>query len=365
MKKIGLIIFCFFGYHISFAQTNYYTIQGKIIDAVTKVPMPAASVFAQNTTLGTATNDEGNFKLYLPTGGYDLVITFSGYQTQTKRISATDADDKNIVIELSKKEKALEDVVIKSSNEVKDGWEKYGNFFIDNFLGTTSNSKLCKIKNPSILKFYFSKKRNRLKVLADEPLQIENAALGYTIKYALDSFTHEYNTQITTHTGYPLFEEMNAVDTMQKNIWATNRTAAYNGSTLHFMRSLYHKKLKEESFEIQYLVKINGVENAINLKDYYAATNYKKDDSTQTVTINPNQQQVAVLYNNELPQKDYLLINADEPTKFQLSLLFFLANTPLTIEANGYYYEQNDITINGYWEWEKVGDMLPYDYLVK
>ena len=57
-------------------------------------------------------------------------MTFTGYQTETKRITTADADDKNIVIALKVKEKAMEDVVITSSNEVKDGWEKYGSFFM-------------------------------------------------------------------------------------------------------------------------------------------------------------------------------------------------------------------------------------------
>ena len=35
----------------------------------------------------------------------------------------------------------------------------------------------------------------------------------------------------------------------------------------------------------------------------------------------------------------------------------------MDIERNGYYYEQNDITITGYWAWEKVADMLPYNYM--
>ena len=43
-------------------------------------------------------------------------------------------------------------------------------------------------------------------------------------------------------------------------------------------------------------------------------------------------------------------------------MLSFLPNEPLDIEQNGFYFEQNDITITGYWGWEKVADMVPYDY---
>ncbi len=349
----------------AFAQSTYYTVSGKVIDAATKTPMQSASVFAQNTTQGAATNAEGNFKIALPNGGYDLVITYSGYQTETKRITTADAADNNIVIELKLKEKALEDVVIKTSNEIKDGWQKYGDFFLENFIGKTTNSNLCSIKNSGALKFYFSKKKNRLKVLADEPIEIVNEALGYNIKYTIDSFTYEYNTQLCLYTGYPLFTEMQTTDTAKQNTWAANRLKTYNGSLLHFMRSLYNKQLQQEGFEIQFLIKNNDKETALPLPNFYGALNYSKDDSTQTVEILPNQNDVVVLYNTQKPEQNYLTANPDEPSKFQLSVLSFVPKESVIIEQNGYYFNQTDITVNQYLGWKKMADMLPYDFKLK
>ncbi|HNF02920.1 MAG TPA: carboxypeptidase-like regulatory domain-containing protein, partial [Ferruginibacter sp.] len=74
---------------LAFSQPTFI-VKGKIIDAVSKQPLSAASVFAENTTLGTATDGDGNFTLYLPHGGYNLVITFTGYQTETRRITSGD-----------------------------------------------------------------------------------------------------------------------------------------------------------------------------------------------------------------------------------------------------------------------------------
>jgi hypothetical protein len=315
--------------------------------------------------LGTATDADGNFKLVLPYGGYDLVITFTGYQTEVKRITAADVDSKNVQVVLKQKEKAMEDVVVKSSNEVKNGWEKYGDFFIENFIGTTNNSKQCSIKNKDDIKFYFSKKRNRLKVLATQPIEIVNEALGYNIKYTLDSFTYEYNTQVCLYTGYPLFEEKEAANEEQKNKWNANRLLAYNGSMLHFMRSLFNKQLKEDGFEIQFLIKNNNTDTAIKLKNYYAAVNYNKDDSTQTVEILPNQSEVAVIYNNEKSEESYINDNPSESTKFQLSVLSFIPKESVIIEQNGYYFEQTTITINQYLGWKKMADMLPFDFIKK
>lgn len=361
MKKIILFFSILFLTGVVFAQNGYYTVSGKIIDAATQVPMISASVFAQNTTMGTATDAEGNFKMLLPNGGYDLVITYTGYQTETKRITTADADTK-IVIALEQKQKVMQDLVITSTNEVKDGWEKYGNFFLENFIGATANSSLCSIKNKEAIKFYFSKKRNRLKVLAESPLEIVNEALGYTIKYALDSFTYEYNTQVSLYTGYPLFEEMTPANDQQREQWAANRMLAYNGSILHLMRSIYNKKLKEEGFELQFLVKANEKDTAILLKNVYGAINYKKDDSTQTAEIFPNQTEVAVIYNKAIPAAAYLTANPNEPAKFQLSVFSFSPNESVVIEQNGYYYEQASLIISLYLSWKKMADMLPYDF---
>ncbi len=346
------------------AQPVQFTVGGKVTDKATGQPLVAASVFAQNTTSGTVTDAEGNFKLRLPAGGYELAVTFTGYETVTYRVSSSDAaGSDNIVISLGQKDKTMEAVAVVGSNEVKDGWEKYGNFFLENFIGKSVFSSTCTLKNPEVLKFYFSKRKNRLKVLSSEPLLIENKALGYKIKYALDSFTYEYGTDVNTYTGYPLFEEMEAADSMQLRSWKQNRLTAYQGSMLHFMRAVYNKKLKEEGYEIQFLVKGADQDQAIKLKDFYGALNYAKEDSTQTVEITPNQLNLGVLYLKEKPEEKYLSqAGAGEPSGFQFSFLTFLPKNPLEIEQNGYFYEQNDIAINGYWTWEKMADMLPYDY---
>lgn len=362
MKKVLLFLYIFFAAGNIMAQSDAFLITGKVLDVATKLPLQGASVFAQNTTIGTATDQQGNFTLRLLNGGYDLIITFTGYQTVNRRITTADALDKNIVIEMAQKEKAMEDVVIKSSNEVKDGLEKYGSFFEENFIGKTANSSQCSIKNKEVLKFYYYKKKNRLKVLATAPLEIENNALGYSIKYTLDSFTHEYASQLSTYSGYPLFKDMQPTDEAQKASWNNNRLKAYLGSTLHFMRSVYNKRIKEEGFEIQLVAKNNDAETAIPVADFYGALNYSKNDSTQLVEITPNQQNLAVLYNKEAPDPLYISQSGDMARKFQLSILTIAPDQAIGIEQNGYFFDQNDITINGYWTWQKVADVLPYDF---
>ena len=360
---ILLFIFYFFLTNVPlFSQINYYVVKGKVIDKNTKRPLQAASVFAQNTTFGEASNADGNFTIKLPDGGYSLVASFTGYETEAIRINNTSSQNDSLVFELSPKEKSLEEVTIAISNEVKDGWQKYGEFFIQNFIGQSKFAKQCVIKNPEVLHFYFSKKRNRLKVLATEPLTVNNFALGYNLKFTIDSFTNNYNTHTNLFIGYPLFEEMQGTPEQQQT-WRENRSVAYKGSMLQLMRSIYNRTLEKDGFELQFIIKNNDEEIPIPLQNLYGALNYEKDDSTNTVEFRPNQNEVAVIYKNAKPEQAYLDSDASIKKDFQLSTLFFAPGESIIIEQNGYYYDQTDITANGYLGFKKTGDMLPYDYI--
>ena len=342
------------------AQAPYYLVKGKVVDKTTQVPLAGASVFAQNTTIGEATDADGNFSIWLPKGGYSLVTTFTGYETQTIRVNGSSKND-SLLFELNPEVTSLEAVTISISNEVKDGWKKYGNFFTDNFIGQTRFSKLCFIKNPEVLHFYFNKKRNSLKVLAKEPLIVDNFALGYTLKFAIDSFTNNYNSGTNLFVGYPLFTEMNGTPE-QKEMWQANRAIAYKGSLLQFMRSLYSRTLEENGFEIQFIVNNNGEDYPIHLGNVYGALNYKKDDSTNIVAFYPNQSEVALIYNKAKPEKTYTDLDSTVKKTFQLSTLIFPKGEKFFIDQNGYFYDQEDLVTNDYLGFKKIGDMLPYDY---
>jgi hypothetical protein len=343
------------------AQTSYYVVKGKVIDKNTRMPLQGASVFATNTTIGEASDSVGNFRIRLPDGGYSLVTTYTGYETETIRISQTSSQNDSLVFELNPEAKSLEAVTISMSNEVEDGWSKYGTFFTDNFIGQTAFSKQCVIKNPEVLHFYFSKKKNRLKVLAKEPLIVENFALGYSLKFAIDSFTNYYDTKTNLFIGYPLFEAMQG-DSTQQRTWAENRAIAYNGSLLQLMRGIYSRTLQEDGFELQFVVKNNGEDFPIRLENLYGALNYKMDDSTKTLEFYPNQSEVAVIYKKAKPEKAYLNMDSTVNKGFQLSTIFFPKGESFFIEPNGYFYDQEDIITNGYLGFKKMGDMLPYDY---
>ena len=98
MQKVFKLLPLLFLPVMLFAQGSF-RVAGKIVDAVTKQPLQGASVFCQNTTVGTVSNAEGDFSLNLSNGGYDLVVSFMGLETQSVRISNTMPEITNRVIE--------------------------------------------------------------------------------------------------------------------------------------------------------------------------------------------------------------------------------------------------------------------------
>lgn len=340
----------------SMLSRGQFNVSGRIIDSTTKEPLNGASVYCQNTTIGTTTNKQGEFSLQLKSGGYELIISYTGYQTRQVNISS--ADTRIADIEMAKEEKSLGEVIIKSSNEVKDGWTKYGSFFTEHFIGTTPNAGKTSLLNPEVLKFYLLKKSNKLRVLATEPLLIENRALGYTMRYQLDSFIYNYNNNINSYRGFCLYTEMEGDDSL-KSVWAANREKAYYGSKLHFMRSYYDSALLEEGFTIDMLDE-NNDKKFNHVADIYDTLYYGALDSTMQVEV-WYPRKISVTYAKKKPEPEYLK-QFKLPKNVPIQVSYIDITDAIAIMENGYYYDQKDWINQGYWSWKNLADQLPYDY---
>src|SRR5689334_13456375 len=89
------------------AQEKTFSIMGKVIDAETKQPLPNASAYCQNTTQGTVSNNQGLFYMRLPNGGYDMVVTYTGYEKKIIRISNNQPQTDTMLVELGKADNSL------------------------------------------------------------------------------------------------------------------------------------------------------------------------------------------------------------------------------------------------------------------
>lgn len=332
------------------------TITGQVVDADTKLPLEGASVFAQNTTKGAVTNKEGNYKLYLNKGGYELITTYTGYVNKTINVEAN--EDKELNIELKKEEKSMDAVVITTSYEVKDGWEKYGDFFLDHFIGATPLSDSCLLLNPEVVKFYYYKRSDRLKVLASEPLLIANKSLGYNLRYQLDSFVYYYKTNINSYRGNCLFTAMEG-DAVQEEQWKEARKRIYYGSRTHFLRSYYDSSLKQEGFTVDILSDDNATKFN-RLANPYDTLYYFFDDSTGNAELF-FPKKLSISYIKKSPEKEYLQ-QYSLPLDVKTQISYVDLKDGITVMPNGFFLDQKSWINQGYWSWKNLADQLPYDY---
>ncbi len=359
MKYLFAVFFVISSIAVS-GQSATFVVRGTVLDSATLQPLTGASIYAQNTTYGTTCNTEGAFGIRLPDGGYELVISYTGYEKRNIRVSNNQPLTDSIIIYLPALDNSLAEVAVVATNEVENGWERFGQFFFDHFIGTTPNASECTLINPQSLHFFYTKnkKRHRLKVTADQDLVVQNNALGYLIRYQLDSFSYDYNSNISQYTGNPFFIEIDTTEEVTSQ-WIKNRARTYLGSRLHFMTALYDGIVEEEGFIIEQLQGRGKNITGKKIENIYDSTLYVADSNNIIINWDGKYR---ISYKRVFPDQKFLEeFKMPKDTKMQVTLLD--VNDIFIIEQNGFFYEQYDIINTGYWAWKKIAESLPYDYI--
>ena len=88
-------------------------VRGKVVDE-NKLPIPGVSVRLGGTSMGTATDVDGKFKLLVPADTATLVVSFIGMKTEVVKIPRLKAgvEQKELTIVLREEDVKLEDVVV-------------------------------------------------------------------------------------------------------------------------------------------------------------------------------------------------------------------------------------------------------------
>ena len=88
-------------------------VRGKVVDE-NKLPIPGVSVRLGGTSMGTATDVDGKFKLFVPAATATLVVSFIGMKTEVVKIPRLKAgvEQKELTIVLREEDVKLEDVVV-------------------------------------------------------------------------------------------------------------------------------------------------------------------------------------------------------------------------------------------------------------
>src|SRR5436190_7223341 len=117
MSRSVLFLLCFLFIQNSFSQQFY--IRGRVTDAETQLPLKGASVYINNTTKGTITDDNGDFELgpFQP-GRYEVVASFVGYDPLLYSAEIK-TSNLRISFKIEKKEETLREVLVLNSETRK------------------------------------------------------------------------------------------------------------------------------------------------------------------------------------------------------------------------------------------------------
>ncbi len=119
MKYLLIFLFLFSSFYSSQAQ-SYTTISGKILEANSEEVLIGASVYVPILKKGTNTNQYGFFSLKIPSGTYEIVVSYVGHNPQKILI---DTQKQNVFTIKLEGVRILEEVVVRSG---KDDFREVG-----------------------------------------------------------------------------------------------------------------------------------------------------------------------------------------------------------------------------------------------
>ena len=378
-------------------------LKGRVVDAKTKESLPYANVFISNSTLGDATDKDGNFYMEnIPDQPFDLIVSYVGYETKMIPFSSKQAfENTTFIIEMDFEGIILNPIQVSARRRKKRKKENKSLYsrFETEFLGRADNAKKCKVINPQVLEITVLDSLDNFKVLATEPLFVENHAMGYRIEYLLKEFS--FVNGVISRIGQAKFKELEPGSRRQHRQWKRAREKAYNGSATHFLKALINNELTENGFKVnivqydsvngeytsplnspelseiltlepssdgfQYtlisnedieITYMNEYEDPAYVKLYRSHSksgNYKYTDrkSRSSITLNDSQK----LFSYQTVGN----IDISSLSLFQKSVISFRKDSVL-ISYPGYFVHPKDAVYLGWWAWGGFSEALPLNY---
>ena len=376
MTRIFLFFLCFLFIQNSFSQQFY--IRGRVTDIETQLPLKGASVYINNTTKGSTTSDNGEFEIGpLQPGRYEVVASFVGYDALLYSAEIK-TSNLRISFKVEKKEEILREVLVLSSELRKHYLDIFKKFVI----GLSVAADRCQIKNIEEVQFASGETKDEIVAYTEKALVIESPELGYTIHFDLLEFYYNKATNSAYFFGYTRFVDWGK-DEKTKKKWIRKRREAYEGSTVHFFRSLVNKQLAKEGFTVYQLLNTQKEK-----KDSAGVTiNIQKTNQGMQMASKAIEDSMIRLYPDsvyklyELRIKDGWRVFYEKNTELKLEITrkMIVSGQPPTGTVSGLRLREEPVLINergiiltpirlfydGIWGYERLANMLPEDYEVE
>ena len=332
-------------------------ITGQVLDDE-GMPLPFATVYISNTTIGDITDEKGIYTLEkVPYGQHTLVVSFVGFHSQIKQIHVDQAG-LEFNFNLAETEIPIDEVQVtdrRGKNKRKQHYKTFRRYF----LGTSAYASECIIENPEVLRFSIDPNSRAMFAIAYDNLVIVNQALGYKIYYLLEQF-EVYRDGSSMYLGKPRYEPMEPRNEAEARKWKINRYLAYTGSFRHFLATLVNNDFREQGFFITKVM--NAQPNADQVQQVFSSG----------VLIEPGSRH----FERRLAFGYYLFVRFDKepyynPNRDQFdNLVYFTQDSwikmlkpNIIFHTNGYLYDPASLIFFGHWANEKVAEDLPFDFV--
>lgn len=333
-------------------------IKGVVKDDQNGEPLPFTSVFIDNSTIGTTTDDKGNYALTgLSAGSVSIVISFVGYKTYSARLILVSGQTIELNVSLKPDKQQLSEIEVKATRDNK--WEKQLKYFEREFLGLTPNAKRSRILNPWVIDLI--EKGDTLTASANEPIEVENLGLGYRLSFYIIRF--EVSTNQYAILGRTKFKRLMPLDEKQTREWTRNRLNAYLGTEQHLFRSMIEGNMNKEGFEL-YLEMKDPKDG-----DKIVRTNlFRNELGKRVIPFSYSMAPVkSETYKIMLPSRLEVHYIKDYAHPFYKDIQFrvFWIEVPkslIELNAKGLLLDPTAIRSSGYTRILRVADWLPNDY---
>ncbi|HEU4495982.1 MAG TPA: carboxypeptidase-like regulatory domain-containing protein [Flavobacterium sp.] len=349
MKNILLMLFA-----VCVSNAFSQTLEGTIYDKNTEMPLQAATVYLDGTTIATVTDAQGYFKIdSRGNTKSDLVISYVGYLTA--RIQ-NPFQNKKIKAFLEQDAIPIEEVLISKGPFTRKDMMKA---FKEQFLGTSEAGLSCEIENEDDINLYYDIDTNTLSASSRRPIKIKNPYLGYEIFFELADFNVAYrrrslfssNIEKSYFSGTTFYKD---ISKSSKKV-AKKRMEAYLGSAPHLMNTIASENWKEHKTTL-FVDKFMA-----DPKMYFQVSDTL---GMKKVTLIKEPVKRVPIYDSKFEISGYkdeaanfnILYNGEKQSVMQFSEKVFI------VDSSGNYSPIYGVMFGGYIGSLKAGDMLPTDY---
>ena len=146
--------------------------------------------------------------------------------------------------------------------------------------------------------------------------------------------------------------------------WEKNRRLAYDGSLMHYFRSLYSNTVNKEGFFFYFIKDAKKKTQRIDTQRLNEASIAKHVDSNFVeiefpeplyVVYDPKDGTASEAVNDE--QRITKALNERKGSMMEMYL------KKATIDAKGSIVDYRSFLIRGYWGERRIGDQLPFEYM--